>query len=174
MSRTKHLLLILAVAGCTGGYSGFLDSSIYRQLTPGENPGSKIWLKEGADLRRYSYLMIDPIRCIADKGGTQELTDEQKAKATKAFRDILTEAVDPYYPVVDKAGPNVLRVRIALTELKPSSKDMGVGAAALEVDFRDSNSNEVLCAAVSRIEGSERGKWAKDEWQAVELFRSCW
>jgi hypothetical protein len=45
---------------------------------------------------------------------------------------------------------------------------MGMGAASLEVDFRDSRTNEVLCAAVSRIEGSARGVEAKDEWKAVE------
>jgi hypothetical protein len=170
MSRTSIKLCIalaaFLLAGCASKYSGFLDSSIYPKLKPGENEGSEIWLKDGADLRTYHYLLIDPVQCVAPKS---KLTPEQEKKATDAFRRILVEEVDPFYPVVDKPGPNVLRVRIALTELTPDKGDMGVGAAALEVDFRDSRTDEVLCAAVSRIEGSEKGKGeAKDEWKAVE------
>ena len=76
--------------------------------------------------------------------------------------------MDPFYPVVSEPAAHVLRVRIALTELTPTRDDMGVGSAAIEVDFRDSRSGEVLCAAMSRIVGSERGKDAKEEWKAVE------
>ncbi|MHC4938284.1 MAG: DUF3313 domain-containing protein [Planctomycetota bacterium] len=163
--RLTSVALLVLVAGCTNKYSGFLDDKIYSQLKPGEKPGSMFWIKEGADLRAYDYLLIEPVVCMPDEGS--ELTAEQKGKASKAFHDILVEKVDPYYPVVTKPAQHVLRVRIALTELTPTG-DMGVGAAALEVDFRDAQTNEVLCAGVSRIEGSERGKEAKREWQAVE------
>ena len=160
---------LVLLAACSSKYSGFLDSSIYGKLKPGERPGSMFWLKEGADMRAYDYLLIDPVVCMPLKDKTVELTDEQKKKATDGFRRILVQKVDPYYPVVDKPGPHVLRVRIALTELTPSRGDLGMGAAALEVDFRDAESGEILCAGVSRIEGSERGKGeAKEEWSAVE------
>jgi len=166
MSRTSTMLVALLLCGCGTTYSGFLDSGIYSKLKPGEKKGTKVWLKDGADLRTYHYLLIDPISCVAPKS---KLTPEQEKKATDAFRRILVEEVDPYYPIVDEPGPKVLRVRIALTELTPSKGDMGVGAAALEVDFRDSQSDEVLCAAVSRIAGSEKSKGeATDEWKAVE------
>jgi hypothetical protein len=154
------------VAGCANKYSGFLDSSIYSKLKPGEKKGSMLWTKPGADLRAYDYLLIEPVVCLP--GEDSELTAEQKKKATDAFRKILVDKIDPYYPVVSNPGAHVLSVRIALTELKPTRKDMGMGAASLEVDFRDSRTNEVLCAAVSRIEGSARGVEAKDEWKAVE------
>lgn len=166
--RPTSLILLLAVAGCANRYSGFLDSSIYPKLKPGEKPGTKMWIKKGADLRAYDHLLIDPVVCMPSVDKEAEMTPELEKKAVDAFHKILVENVDPFYPVVKKPGAHVLRVRIALTELKPTRKDMGMGAAALEVDFRDSRTNEVLCAAVSRIEGSERGKEAEDEWKAVE------
>lgn len=161
-------LALLLLAACSSPYSGFLDDSIYPKLKPGEKKGSKVWIKDGADLRSYDYLLIDPIVCMPSKKKAEELTPELQKKATDAFRRILVEKVDPFYPVVNEPAAHVLRVRIALTELTPTRGDMGVGAAALEVDFRDSQSGEVLCAAVSRIEGSERGMEAKEEWKAVE------
>jgi len=166
--RLTSLTLLLVVAGCANRYSGFLDSSIYAKLKPGEKKGSMLWVKQGADLRAYDYLLIEPVVCMPSKDKAEELTPELQKKATDAFHKILVEKVDPYYPVVKKPGAHVLSVRIALTELKPTRKDMGMGAASLEVDFRDSRTNEVLCAAVSRIEGSARGIEAKDEWKAVE------
>ena len=163
--RLTSLIILFAVAGCVNKYSGFLDDDVYGKLKPGEKKGSMFWIKEGADLRAYDYLLIEPVACLPGKDS--DLTEEQKKKASDAFHEILVKRVDPYYPVVTKPAQHVLRVRIALTELTPTG-DMGVGAAALEVDFRDAQTNEVLCAGVSRIEGSERGKEAKREWQAVE------
>lgn len=170
MSPTSRIasLALLLLAACSSHYSGFLDASIYPKLKPGETKGTKLWIKEGADLRAYDRLLIDPIVCMPTEKMTEELTPEQEKKATDVFRRILVEAVDPFYPVVSEPAAHVLRVRIALTELTPTRGDMGVGAAALEVDFRDALSGEVLCAAVSRIEGSERGEEAKEEWKAVE------
>ena len=168
MRRTSLILLLAAAAGCVNTYSGFLDSSVYGKLKKGESKGSKMWIKEGADLRAYDYLLIEPIVCMPLKKEAEALTPELKKKATDGFRKILIEKVDAFYPIVRKAGPHVLRVRIALTELTPSRGDMGMGAASLEVDFRDARTNELLCAAVSRIEGSKRGIQAKNEWKAVE------
>jgi len=173
---------LLVIAGCASSYSGFLDKSIYRKLKPGETKGSKIWIKESADLRTFDAIMIDPIASMPSPDADAVLTPELRKKAIEAFRKILVDKVGPYYPVVDKPAEHVLRVRIALTELKPTKilkpaikrgpkitlQEVDVGAASLEVDFRDSLTNEVLCAAVSRILGSERGKEASEQWQAVE------
>ena len=166
--RLTSLIVLLAAVGCAGNQSGFLKSSTYRKLKPGETKGSKIWIKEGADLRAYDYLLIEPVVFMPTRKAAEELTPELKKKATDAFHRILVEKVGPYYPVVKKPAAHVLRVRIALTELTPTRADMGMGAAALEVEFLDARTNEILCAAVSRIEGSKRGREAKDEWQAVE------
>jgi len=165
MSRTS--IVLLALAACGTSQERFLDAKLYDRMEPGEKPGTLVWMKEGCDLRQYHYLLIDPIACVQG-AGSEALSPEQKQKAKDAFHGILVEKVDPYYPVVKEPGPHVLRVRIALTELTPSKGDMGVGAAALEVDLRDAQTGDVLCAAVSRIEGSMRAEGADEEWKAVE------
>lgn len=153
--------------------SGFLDDYSGLTKSPKEE-GSWVWLKPGLDLRTYDRLLIDEIPVLLDEEGQKVVTAEMRKKASDAFRQILVETLDPYYDVVDQPGENVLRVRLALTDLVPTKgmeegkPPLQAGGAELEGVFSDSRTGEVLLRVVSRIEGSERGEVAKPEWQAVE------
>jgi len=153
--------------------SGFLDS--YRGLRQSkEHPGTWIWMKDGLDLRAYDYLLFDPIQVILDEKDREIVNEEMRKKASEAFREILYETLEPYYDIVEEPGENVLRVRIALTDLEPTpameagKPPIGTGGAELEAMLVDAQSGETLLRLVSRIEGSKRGEVAKPEWQAVE------
>jgi len=173
--RSTSLLLLLLVAALAPACKskgpkgvGFLDD--YSKLAPNEKrEGSYIWLKQGSDLRKYDYLLIDPIVVMAEKGSaTEALSAELKKKAADGFKDVLFETIDPFYSVVQKPGPHVLRVRIALTDLTPDEGE-GEGSATLEGELLDAASGEKLAAFISTVSGSKKGWRVKEKkWLAVE------
>ena len=120
----------------------------------------RVWYKDDAD-----YKGIDPTELKA-------LTDY--------FQNALVKALGPTYPVVTQPGPDVLRMRVAITDLIPTKPEMSVvtlvvpyatvadvaagggtgstpylGQTAIEAEFLDSRSNEVLAAYVDRQVGKK-------------------
>jgi hypothetical protein len=90
------------------------------------------------------------------------------------------KALEGGYPLVKDPGPDVLRVRVAITNLEKSSpsrdvistvlpiglglsiikkgvtgKWIGVGGAGMEVEFLDSMTNERIAAAIDERAGSK-------------------
>jgi len=106
---------------------------------------------------------------MAEKGSaTEALSAELKKKAADGFKDVLFETIDPFYSVVQKPGPHVLRVRIALTDLTPDEGE-GEGSATLEGELLDAASGEKLAAFISTVSGSKKGWRVKEKkWLAVE------
>jgi hypothetical protein len=172
MSRISLLfpVLVLAACGSTSADSRFLDDDLYAKLKPTKTTGSMMWIRPGADLRAYDRILIRPIVIQGSAGDDAKLTEEQKEKVRTAFRKILVDEVDPYYPVVEEPGQHVLVVRIALTKFAPIEEGVSAGAASLEVDMRDAGTDEVLCAATSTVTGStkDRGIAEDPKWAAVE------
>ena len=106
---------------------------------------------------------------------------------TDYYQNALISAVKDGYKVVDQPGPGVLRVRVAITDVKPSNPtantissiipvgmvvsaatkattgdNLGTGEASTEMEFLDSQSGERLASAVDRRQGGKaafRGKW---------------
>ena len=175
MNSTSVILALLLVALAPACKSkgpkgvGFLDD--YSQLQPmdrADRPDSFNWFKPGIDLRKFDYLLIDPIVVMGAKGSaTEALSDDLKKRATDGFRDVLFATIDPYYTVVEKPGPHVLRVRIALTDLTPDEGE-GEGSASLEAELLDAQTGEKLAAFISTIKGSKDGWRAQKKWLAVE------
>ncbi len=176
------LVMMLIIAGCGGKqpqFSGFLGN--YADLKPGPKGGPDlIYVKPGADFSRYHKVMLDKVVLYltkeAQKRGIQP--DELKALAD-AFEKELVAQLSPAYPLVTSPGPDVLRIRIAITDVKPSRPGLGtvgavlpvgmaanlvsnaatgsslnVGSATIEAEFLDSSSGEVLGKLVDRETGS--------------------
>lgn len=106
---------------------------------------------------------------------------------TDYYQTAMFKAVEGDLERVDKAGPGVMRVRVAITDLKPanpmantmssivpvgivvagatkavSDENLGTGQAGSEVELLDSVSGVRLAAAVDRRQGGKgmfRGKW---------------
>lgn len=154
--------------------TGFMQG--YDQMTKDpEDPSTWRWQKSGVDLRVYDHLMIDEIVVVPTPGSeTEKLSDELRKRATDAFRETLIARVDPYYSVVDKPAPHVLRLRIAITDLVPVEEmeagkpAIGTGGAAIEVEAMDAQSGDVFIRLIDRISGSARGTEAEAKWRAVE------
>lgn len=157
------LVLILAglalAAGCaapTATHSGFLSN--YDRLKPDPSDESvRWWEKPGVDWKKYKRLMLDPVEVRLDSSRAQrELTPAELKKVAASFRRIAVKVLSPRYPVVDRPGPDVLRVRAALTHVVPVNPVANIASvvmmgmpvdlaeAGIEVRFSDSLTGELL------------------------------
>jgi hypothetical protein len=176
--RYSSLCLVLLLVACKAGppgQSGFLDD--YSKLKQeGKRPQAWVWEKPGVDMRVYDRLMFDPVEVKLLEGSKAgELGEETLQKVAEAFSRIMTETIDPYYSVVSKGGPYVLRVRLAVTDVAPAEQDVQggpdvrMGQATMEGELLDSVSGEQLAAFTEKITGSAAGKGkAPAEWRHVE------
>jgi hypothetical protein len=176
--RYSSLCLVLLLFACKSGppsQSGFLDD--YSKLKQeGKRPQAWVWEKPGVDMRTYDRLMFDPVEVKLLEGSEAgKLGKDTLQKVAEAFRRIMTETIDPYYSVVNKRGPYVLRVRLAVTDVAPTQQavkggpDLRMGQATMEGEFLDAVSGEQLAAFTEKISGSAAGKGkAPAEWRHVE------
>ncbi len=176
--------------------TGFLKD--YSKLRPGE-PGEPLlfYRNPTADWRNYEKAMVDPVtvwRGEDSKLGEipprdlQRLTRLMKVKAIEAVR---AEGMQ----VVDKPGPGVMRIRVALTEAEQANRTMHavtsvvplpsvskmatgtrafVGVAGIEGEVSDSVSGEVLFAGVDRRGGGRELTDVRNPWGHVEKAFQYW
>jgi len=160
--------------------SGFLSS--YDKLLPNtELEDSFIYRYSGDDAAKYTKIIIDPIEVFfADDDDSDQPAKPMDPKDIEAltdyFRKALVKAFGDEYPVVDKPGPDVIRLRIAIANLvanKPSASvvtlvvpylwlvdagtgvaegntgsTMFVGEASVEMEVMDSESNKQIAAFI--------------------------
>jgi len=193
----KRLVLVgitaLLLAGCAAGgmkdvkEAGFLGD--YSQLTPGEGDQAAMrYIKPGADFKAYDSVMFDRVTVwLSPEAKTRGLDPTILKEMADYYQNALVNAFKDGYKVVDQPGPNVLRVRAAITDIKPShpvsntlssiipvgiavsaatkattGDNLGTGEAASEVEFLDSQSSERIAAMVDRRQGGKmafRGSW---------------
>lgn len=135
-------LLVLLCLSCSSApkdqpinFSGFLGYYTGFRPSPNED-GSWLYEKPGLNLSPYKRVMVDPLviwnNPHPQKGGINDV-DAWKLQLT--FRDRVIKALGKDYPVVDQPGPNVLRVRAAVTnvaEEKAKSKSKSQLLAATD------------------------------------------
>ncbi len=160
--------------GCSGRpevtNSGFLGD--YSQLKPHPNiEQAMIYENPAKSLKGYNKFIVDPVLVhfapnaegtAIDPEDLKELTDYFHASVVKALME------KKQYEVVDAPGPEVARLRIAITGIKkaipmlniePRLKMIGagLGGAAMEGEAIDSQSKARLAAVVDSESGSRMG-----------------
>ena len=186
-------LLCLFIVACSAGgmnevqQSGFLND--YSMLSQGgENSAAMTYIKPGTDFKPYNKIMFERVLVIlSSDAGHRGIDPALYKELTDYYLNALLNAVKGGYEVVDQPGPGVLRVRTAITDLKPSKPvsntmstilpvgwavagitkvvsddNLGTGEAATEIDVLDSVTGERLAAAVDRRQGGKavfEGKW---------------
>ncbi len=166
----------LDFSGFLGNYSGFRPS-------PDES-GSWSYEKPGLDLAPYRTLTIDPLVVWNNphpKEGGLNAMDLWQLQLT--FKDRIVKALGEGYTVVERPGPNILRLRAALTDAigsKPHSNldtpgpivplagdllviatetlvstNFIVGHASLEAELLDSQTSERLVGYIEKRESSK-------------------
>lgn len=173
LAFTISLAFVLSVASCASVQkpSGFLDG-YYKDMKPAPGlEGSWMrWVKPEVDFNKYDKLMLDGVVFYLspdsqDKGIDPDLMKE----LADEFNLDMVNAVKDKYPIVSEPGPDVMRIRFALTGIKQSRPVLsgattiipaglaisvvkreatgswsGSGATGSEVMVIDSMTNEVL------------------------------
>jgi hypothetical protein len=161
------VLALLTTAGCGGKsmvYSGFLDD--YSTLRPSaEVEGALYWQDPDMSLADYDKFMIDPVvvHLHASKDG-KSIDPAKLNKLVTDFRRITVEKLSEDYEVVNQAGPGVLRIQAAITDLDANTavlnvhwatklSGLGLGGASMEAKATDGESGELVAAVVDSRAG---------------------
>lgn len=102
--------------------SGFLSD--YARLKPvAALEGIECWRDPNLNAKQFDKVMVSRIVVsLAAKAGEQSTIDPSDLKTlTDYFHSSLVKALKPQMQVVDKAGPGVVVIRIALTDLVPTA-----------------------------------------------------
>ncbi|OIJ42236.1 DUF3313 domain-containing protein [Massilia timonae] len=126
------VLVAIALAGCQSSQttepgevgtaqaqrSGFLGD--YSQLKPApDRDGVELYVDRSVDYTRYTKLLLDPIQVLAAPApGQPPPAPDAIARMSADFQQSLQRALAPAYQVVTTPGPDVLRVRIAITNVQ--------------------------------------------------------
>lgn len=173
-------------------YSGFLGD-YYKNLQPGPKDGAKMrWLKPGINFSKYNKFMVDSVVFFfADDSEYKGIDPVQLKELADGFNGAIAEAFKNKYSLVSEPGPDVARIRFAITGFKESKPGVsgftsimpvglaisvikkgttgswsGSGSTSAEVMALDSMTNDVIAVAVDdRTAGfSERfSKWGSAE-----------
>lgn len=123
-----------AMAGQFGDYKpqGFLSD--YSKLEPMAEDKDAFARKNPEAVAKYDRLMIDRIKIyLKADAESKEIDPAQLKELADYFHQAIVKAVEGAYPVVREPGPDVLRLRIAITDLVPNKPEASV--ASLVVPF---------------------------------------
>jgi hypothetical protein len=205
------LVAVIVVAGaamtlvaCAGGQvgkakpSGFLGD--YAKLHAGaEGQALLVYVDPQAHFSKYRKMMIDPVT-IWRSAETSDVPREEALDLIDDLEVVLRITLDDDYEIVKAPGPDVLRLRVAITEAEgswrvldgrlgdsmdpdlkavgakpPSSATRGfVGKAGIEAEILDATSGTRLAAAIDRRAGASSLKPEESKWEDVENAFRYW
>src|SRR4249920_3184307 len=118
------LVAVLLASGASAQTpSGFLSD--YSRLSPAADlPGTSIWISKDFDFKPYRKIMLDKVEVFVSPtseyhGVSPDVLKGMADRFTASFK----KALQSGYQLVDKPGPDVLRIRPALSGInlvKPS------------------------------------------------------
>lgn len=179
--------------------SGFLGD--YSRLQPGSKEKEQVllrYLNPAAQWQQYTKVMIDPVTFWGDENSKVKPND-QKALTTY-FHAALRKQFGQSFQVVNVAGPGVMRLQVALTDLESSTpglrtislvvpqarmlnmvqslatgKYVGAGAAQAEMRLTDAVTGQILGEVLDkRLGGSSASSAASWEWGDAQIIMDQW
>jgi hypothetical protein len=173
------LFVLSGAAQAKQEYSGFLVD--YSQLKPGPEGGvAKVYKKEGVSFNKYSKTIMDHVVFFFKDDAQEKGIDPiEMAELSHKFHKEAKAAIGKAYPFVEEPGPDVMRVRVAITDLELPKRTPGMlksimtgkgpdlGEISMEFEFLDSETNERIAAGVdhrtgTRLESLRRFATAED------------
>lgn len=114
-------MMFLAMSGNTFAKGDFLGEYT-GNLTPGPKGGAKLrWVKPGVDLTKYKKFIIDyVVFAFADDSESKVINGDEMKKLGDACTLAVIDALKDKYPIVAEPGPDVMRFRFAIVDLKQS------------------------------------------------------
>ena len=184
LTMSALAVAVSLASGCSTTYSarkatpsGFLGD--YSQLKKGEDT-LLIYVKPGIDLAKYNKVILEPIQFYASEAGKgmAKLSREDRQRMVNYLDAVLRKRLSARHTLVDRGGPDVIRMRVAITEVKgarvlmdtistvlpfglavseikniATGSHTSVGAAGIECEGLDSQSRQRLFAAVDERVG---------------------
>lgn len=106
--------------------SGFLPDYSKLRAVEGKE-GVHRYIAPGVNLRAYTKLYIEPVQMVLSTDGAYKgVQPDAMKRITDSFYKAFVDTVTPAYQVVGAPGPDVLRVRMAITGVHPTSPPLGV------------------------------------------------
>ncbi|HXX53161.1 MAG TPA: DUF3313 domain-containing protein [Thermodesulfovibrionales bacterium] len=106
--------------------SGFLPD--YTRLKPlAGGDGAEVWREPDAELKKYDKVLLERILVWYKDNADFKGIDPVTLKGlVDYFHDAITKELGSAYPVVNEPGPDVMRLRVAITQLVPTQVATGV------------------------------------------------
>ncbi len=201
-------LLVATALGCAAvrgrrgepEQSGFLRD--YSGLTPREGyEAQEVYINPKAEWTRYDSIYLDSVTLWANEE-TGKLEEEERQMLTDLVYASLASELGERFEMAERPGPDVLRIRAALTQAKGAkvalrtlstfvpnfyliSAAVGltgdvaqtVGTATIEVEILDSITGERLAAAVDQRAGNKSllaGTRTFKTWGDVQSASEFW
>jgi hypothetical protein len=181
--------------------SGFMSD--YSQLKPGtDGEALLVYVNPAANFKKYKKIMLDPIRIYAGPDSSiANISKEDQQDLVNYFDATIRENLKKDYTFVNAPGPDVMRLRVAITDAKGSKvaldtvstvfpiglavsglKKMTVGShtavgdVGAEAEGLDSKSNQRLFASVdARVGEKISGKFDKfNKWRVAQDSFDYW
>jgi hypothetical protein len=202
-----RLAMVLLAAALTAGptwaqaskspVSGFLGD--YSKLTAvADRPGIMLYLDKSGDYRAYTKVMFDPVEVVLvpnpDYKGVQP---DALKRITDSFGAAFKKVLAPDYQVVSAPGPDVLRVRTAITGVQPAPTDMSaadfipikalfntaraasggsprVAEITAEIEVLDAQGKRIAAATATRKGGATLAQGAQVTWKDLDPIAQYW
>ena len=106
-----------------------------KNLMPGPKDGVKErWLKPGINPAKYNKVILEHVVFFfADDSPYKGIDTSELNQLAEQFDLAIVNALKGIYPIVTEPGPDVVRIRIAITDLKQSTPALGVVSTAAMV-----------------------------------------
>jgi len=209
------LSLMLVVTGCAATQeaksvekSGFLgDYSLLKEgqrSTIKEGPEDQallIYKNPAADWRKYKRIQLDPVTIWMSQKDSQlkDVSVEDRQRLATLLWSKLDEELRKDYAMTGQAGPDVMRVQVAITEAESSNavldtvtsvipqarllsgmKSMATGvslftgSSSVEGKVTDTENGTILTEAVDRRGGTKSLSGVTNSWNDVEEAYRFW
>jgi len=159
------IALFLAMPGTSAAdiqYSGFFGNpSVYDLLKPGPEGGAKLrWMKDGVDPKKYDkFMVVSVIFYLADRSDYKGIDPQEMKELADLFNKDIAAAFKDKYPLVAEPGPNVGRIRIAITNIKQSRPGVSAVTSIIPVGI-----------GVSLVKKGATGGWSGSGETGVEIM----
>ncbi len=158
---------VIVLAGCAAQQStrtGFLSN--YDAVSTTDPVGKSIsFTKPGLSTNRYTRFMLDPVVFDAGKGLTATVSSDEISVLKTDLESAVRRSFEGRFEHTTEPGPDVLRLRFAITGVEKANPQLNValailivplanGGAATEAEVLDSMTGERLVAVVAHSTGS--------------------
>jgi len=180
---------------------GFLSD--YSKISKTKKPdGSYEYVNPNADFSKYNKLLVDRIRIFFKDDSDYKGIDPDELKTlTDYFYEAIKKEVGDAYPMVTESGPDVLHLRVAVTDIVPNKPEASLvtlavpfawvadagsgvatgdtgstvftGHATIEVEALDSDSNLQLVAFIE-TEAGKKYNWAHGVTKGVTGYMNAY